>query len=245
MSCLSDFSPYREVPGYYLGNSRDSAAPANHSTYCYLHHSKVSFLAGLIKCYLFLNHVHDLTIFLPFSIRKKKPKANRSSIYMPKGKPILPGNATFPKTRADNESHVYASIEDQPVVDGNTGAWSNGHQVDIYRPFTGPNDSISQVKEPSPDYTLDRGDGRAGDQASYQPFLNPINTFMPTRPRTPLISQSSLGFEDRRMVQNELNTFKSAGDINPIRLSTEESRLPPLLDSDSDSFQEPEYEEAM
>lgn len=177
--------------------------------------------------------------------KKKKPKANRSSIYMPKGKPILPGNATFPKTRADNESHVYASIEDQPVVDSNTGAWSNGHQMDTYRPFTGPSDSIALDKESSPDYTLDRGDGTAGDQDAYQPFLNPTNTFMPARPRTPLISQSSLGFEDRRMVQTELNTFKSAGDINPIRLSTEESRLQMQLDTDSDSLYEPEYEEAM
>lgn len=160
---------------------------------------------------------------------------------MPKGKPILPGNATFPKTRADNESHVYASIEDQPVVDGNTGPWSNGHQVDTYHPFTGPSDPVPPVKESSAEYTLDRGE----DQDSYQPFLNPTSTFMPARPRTPLISQSSLGFEDRRMAQNELNTFKSAGDIIPIRLSTDESRLQPRLDSDSDSFQEPEYEEAM
>ncbi|KAA0709927.1 CUB domain-containing protein 1 [Triplophysa tibetana] len=175
--------------------------------------------------------------------KKKKPRANRSSIFMPRGRSNLPGNATFPKTRADNESHIYASIEDQPVVDVNSGHWGNGHQVDTYRPYTGPTDSIPAVKESSPEYTLDRGDGRSEDQDTYQPFLNPTSTFMPARPRTPLISVSSLRFEDRRMAQNELNTFKSTGDINPIRLSTDESRFQPQLDSDSDSFHEPEYDE--
>lgn len=129
------------------------------------------------------------------------------------------------------------------MVDGNSGHWGNGHQVDTYRPYTGPTDSIPAVKESSPEYTLDRGDGRSEDQDTYQPFLNPTSTFMPTRPRTPLISVSSLRFEDRRMAQNELNTFKSTGDINPIRLSTDESRFQPQLDSDSDSFHEPEYDE--
>uniref|UniRef100_A0A671PWR0 CUB domain containing protein 1a n=1 Tax=Sinocyclocheilus anshuiensis TaxID=1608454 RepID=A0A671PWR0_9TELE len=93
-----------------------------------------------------------LVIIAIIVVRKNKPKANRSSIYIPRGKPVLPGNAGFPKSRADNESHVYASIDDPTMyghlLDKNqpaevdSGAWSNGHQVDAYRPFTGPTDSI-------------------------------------------------------------------------------------------------------
>ncbi|XP_051948731.1 CUB domain-containing protein 1-like [Xyrauchen texanus] len=183
--------------------------------------------------------------------KKKKPKANRSSIFMPRGNAFLPGNANFPKTRADNESHVYASIEepmmyghlldkDQPAANDDNGAWSNGHQVDMYRPFMGPTDLIPVITESLGDYALDRGKERGGDSS----FLNPSNTFMPGRPCMPQLSQSSLSFEDRRMMTNELNTFKSFGDINPIRLSTEGSRLQPQLDSDSDSCAEPEYEVA-
>ncbi|XP_055076363.2 CUB domain-containing protein 1 [Misgurnus anguillicaudatus] len=205
-------------------------------------------ILGIVGALLLLLIIAIIAIW--FVRKKKKPRANRSSIFMPRGQPFLPGNATFPKTRADNESHVYASIEDpvsyggllnkdQTMVDGDTGAWTNGHQVDTYHPFTGPTDSVPAAPESS----LDRGDGRAGNQA-YQAFLNPASTFISPRPRSPLISQSSLGFEDRRMAKNELNTFKGAGDLNPIRLSTDESRLQLQPDSDSDSFAEPEYEEA-
>ncbi|KTF95210.1 hypothetical protein cypCar_00011537 [Cyprinus carpio] len=178
--------------------------------------------------------------------RKNKPKANRSSIFIPRGKPVLPGNAGFPKSRAENESHVYASIDDSTMygnlqpAEVDSGAWSNGHQVDGYRPFKGPTDSIPAATDLSAEYSLDRGEGDA-----FQPFLNPNTTFNLPRPRSPLISQGSLGFEDRRMMDNALNTFKSGGDINPIRLSTDESRLQPQMDSDSDSYPEPEYEETM
>ncbi|XP_016099105.1 CUB domain-containing protein 1 [Sinocyclocheilus grahami] len=181
--------------------------------------------------------------------RKNKPKTNRSSIYIPRGKPVLPGNAGFPKSRADNESHVYASIDDPTMyghLDKNqpaevdSGAWSNGHQVDMYRPFTGPTDSIPAATDLSAEYSLDTREGDA-----FQPFLNPTTTFNLPRPRSPLVSQGSLGFEDHRMMANALNTFKSGGDINPIRLSADESRLQPQMDSDSDSYPEPEYEEAM
>lgn len=168
---------------------------------------------------------------------------------MPRGKPFLPGNAGFQKSRADNESHVYASIDD-PTMYGNldknqpaevdNGAWSNGHQVDAYRPFTCPTDTVPAATDSSAEYSLDRREGDA-----FQPFLNPPNTFNLPRPHSPLISQGSLGFEDRRMMDNTLNTFKSVGDINPIRLSADESRLQPQMDSDSDSYPEPEYEEAM
>lgn len=195
-----------------------------------------------------------ITLIVVFVIRKRKnkPNTNRSSIFLPKGKPFLPGNATFPKSRADNESHVYASIDDPTMyghfVDKNqpaevdNGAWSNGHQVDAYHPFTGPSNSIPSAKDSSAEYSIE---GRGGDRDAYQPFLSPPNTFNLQRPRSPLVSQGSLRFEDRRMIDNELHTFKSFGDINPIRLSADESKLQPQFESDTDSNIEPEYEETI
>uniref|UniRef100_A0A3B1IN57 CUB domain containing protein 1a n=1 Tax=Astyanax mexicanus TaxID=7994 RepID=A0A3B1IN57_ASTMX len=74
-------------------------------------------------------------------VRKKKRQVNRSSIYIPKGAVSLPGDATFstsfPKSRVDNESHVYDSIDDTMIyghllaADGQTDRGPghyNGHQ---------------------------------------------------------------------------------------------------------------------
>ncbi|XP_056088695.1 CUB domain-containing protein 1 [Rhinichthys klamathensis goyatoka] len=218
-----------------------------------LHKETKNFLSIILAVVGVLVLLLIITLIVVCVIRKKnKPKTNRSSIFLPRGKPFLPGNATFPKSRADNESHVYASIDD-PTMYGqfgdknqpsevDNGAWSNGHQVDAYRPFTGPSDSIPSAKDSSAEYSIE---GRGGDGDAYQPFLKPPNTFNLQRPRTPLVSQGSLGFEDRRMIDNELHTFKSFGDINPIRLSADESRLQPRMESDTDSNTEPEYEEAI
>ncbi|XP_077050996.1 CUB domain-containing protein 1 isoform X2 [Siphateles boraxobius] len=219
-----------------------------------LHKETKNFLSIILAVVgvLLLLLIITLIVVCVIRKRKNKPKTNRSSIFLPRGKPFLPGNATFPKSRADNESHVYASIDD-PTMYGNfvdknqpaevdNGAWSNGHQVDAYHPFTGPSDSIPSAKDSPAEYSIE---GRGGDRDAYQPFLQPPNTFNLQRPRSPLVSQGSLGFEDRRMVDNELHTFKSFGDINPIRLSADESRLQPQMESDTDSNTEPEYEEAI
>lgn len=86
----------------------------------------------------------------------------------------------------------------------------NGMQVDSYQTFTGPSDGqLPVIKEPDEDPELDQ----------YNTFLDPSETFIPSRPRTPIDRQDSLGFQDRRMVDNELYTFKSTGDMNTIRLS--------------------------
>ncbi|XP_070767948.1 CUB domain-containing protein 1-like [Enoplosus armatus] len=78
-------------------------------------------------------------------IRKKKKKLNHQvSIYNPSGTIFLPGHNGFPKTREDNESHVYASIEDTLVY---THLLRKGVEIgvygefDTYRPFTGHTDS--------------------------------------------------------------------------------------------------------
>lgn len=86
----------------------------------------------------------------------------------------------------------------------------NGMQVDSYQTFSGPTDGkLPVIKEPDRDLEVDQ----------YNTFLDPSQSFMPPRPRTPIDRQDSLGFQDSRMVDNELYTFKSTGDMNTIRLS--------------------------
>uniref|UniRef100_A0A3P8SNR5 CUB domain containing protein 1a n=1 Tax=Amphiprion percula TaxID=161767 RepID=A0A3P8SNR5_AMPPE len=135
--------------------------------------------------------------------KKKKQKMNKeSSIYIGKGNIFRPGDRHFSKTRSDNESHVYDSIDETMVY---------GHLLgDSYQTFTGPVDGLlPTVKEPDPEPEMDQ----------YNTFLKPSETFIPSRPRTPIDRQDSLGFQDSRMVDNELYTFKSTGEINTIRLS--------------------------
>uniref|UniRef100_A0A3B3Y8K8 CUB domain containing protein 1a n=1 Tax=Poecilia mexicana TaxID=48701 RepID=A0A3B3Y8K8_9TELE len=146
-------------------------------------------------------------------LRKKKSKMNsQSSIYMGKGNIFRPNDGHFVKTRADNDSHVYDYIDDSMVyghlLTDNENI-SNGMQVDSYQTFTGPTDNtLPVIKEPDPE-----------PKGQYQSFLSPSDTFLPPRPRTPIGRQDSLGFQDRRMMDNELYTFKSTGDMNTIRLS--------------------------
>ncbi|TTP27308.1 CUB domain-containing protein 1 [Bagarius yarrelli] len=178
-------------------------------------------------------------------VRKKKRQiTNRSSIYIPKGVASLPGDASFPKTRTDNESHVYTSIDETMVYthlleqDGGSPGHFNGHQVDSYR---GPVDKT--IKDPGYEQNAERGP----DKDTYRPFLAPSDSFIPSRPRTPLGPSNSLEYEDRRMVDNVLYTFKTPSDVNPIRLSAAEPGLlpEPDLNSNSEPEVDPEYDVAM
>lgn len=153
--------------------------------------------------------------------RSKARKDKEASIYMGKGNIFRPNDApmAFSKTRSDNESHVYDSI-DETMVYGHLlreSSYSdslqdhyNGTQVDSYQTFTGRTDPhLPVIVEP---------DGKA-EPDHYNTFLDPSQSFHPPRPRTPIDRQDSMGFEDSRMVDNELYTFKSTGDMNTIRLS--------------------------
>lgn len=101
---------------------------------------------------------------------------------------------------------IYGHLLDGPTHEGSVQDGYKGMQVDSYQTFTGPSDGqLPVIKEPESD--------------SYSPFLDPSESFMPARPRTPIDRQDSLGFQDRRMVDNELYTFKSTGEMNTIRLS--------------------------
>ncbi|XP_061598151.1 CUB domain-containing protein 1 [Cololabis saira] len=155
-----------------------------------------------------------------FITKKKKEKMNKeSSIYIGKGNIFLPGDRHFTKTRSENGSHVYDYIDDTMVY-GHLLGESNGSdtpqenlkglQVDSYQTFTGPTGgTLPVITEPDPEPELNCN----------MTFLDPSETFIPSRPRTPIERQESLGFQDRRMVDNELYTFKSTGDINAIQLS--------------------------
>ncbi|KAJ8395771.1 hypothetical protein AAFF_G00028180 [Aldrovandia affinis] len=165
-------------------------------------------------------------------IRKKKKKmAEQASIYIPKGNIFLPGDGEFPKSRAKNESHVYASIEDTMVYGHllQDPAYSGpvmdqyGQQRDMYRTFAGPADG-NPLSPGGMEQDLEPG----AEADAYRPFLDPSQSMGTPRPRTPVDRMESLGFVDRRMVDNELNTFKSNGDLTPLRLSTVEPEPEPV-----------------
>ncbi|XP_045915638.1 CUB domain-containing protein 1 isoform X2 [Micropterus dolomieu] len=151
--------------------------------------------------------------------KKKKDRKNKdSSIYLGKGNIFRPSDRHFTTSRSENESHVYDSIDENMVyshllVDSNyPGSMQDfkGAQVDSYQTFTGPTDrELPVIKEPDHEPEMDH----------YKPFMTMSETFIPSRPRTPIGREDSLGFQDRRMMDNELYTFKSTGDLNTIRLS--------------------------
>lgn len=146
-------------------------------------------------------------------------KINKNaSIYIGKGSVFNPTEIRY-KSRSENNSHIYDSIDDT-IVYGHLlpdSSYSdslqdnyNGMQVDSYQTFSGPTDGkLPVIKEPDHDPEVDQ----------FNMFLDPSQSFMPPRPHTPIDRQDSLGFQDSRMVDNELCTFKSTGDMNTIRLS--------------------------
>ncbi|XP_029023232.1 CUB domain-containing protein 1 [Betta splendens] len=165
-------------------------------------------------------------------IKKKKKGLNRdSSIFMGKGNVFRPSDNHFPKTRSE-DPHIYTSIDDTMVYShalGDAGYADGmpdhfkGAPVDSYRTFTGPT-ALPEIKEPDLEPEMDL----------YKPFLEPPQTFIPSRPRTPIDRQDSLGFQDRRMMDNGLFTFKSTGEINTIQLTDFESE--PRLQTSEESF---------
>ncbi|XP_054879686.1 CUB domain-containing protein 1 isoform X2 [Poeciliopsis prolifica] len=180
-------------------------------------------LLGLVGAVLLLLLILTVVCIV---VRKKKSKmASQASIYMGKGNIFRPNDRHFVKTRADNDSHVYDYIDDSMVYGHlltDSEITSNGVQVDSYQTFTGPSDrTLPVIKEPDPE----------PEKGQYQSFLSPSDTFMPPRPRTPIERQDSLGFQDRRMLDNELYTFKSTGDMNTIRLSgVDMEPQPPIME---------------
>ncbi|XP_018542703.1 CUB domain-containing protein 1 [Lates calcarifer] len=178
----------------------------------------LAILLGIAGALLLLLIV--LAVICIITKKKKKERMNKeSSIYISKGSIFRPGDRHFTKTRSQNESHVYDSIDETMVYGHLLGDSSytdtlqdnfKGIQVDSYNTFLGPTDGqLPVIKEPDPE----------PGSAHYKTFLDPSESFIPPRPRTPISRQDSLGFQDSRMVDNELYTFKSIGALNAMRLS--------------------------
>ncbi|XP_029134369.1 CUB domain-containing protein 1 [Labrus bergylta] len=192
----------------------------------------LAILLGIAGALLLLLTVLAVVCFITKKRKKDKMK-KEASIYMGKGNIFRPGDRHFSKSRSDNESHVYTSI-DETVVYGHLLADSTysdsiqdhykGMQQDSYQTFTGPTDGeLPVINEPDSEPEMDH----------FNTFLNPSETFIPSRPRTPIERQDSLGFQDRRMMDNELYTFKSTGDMNTIQLSAAHMNPQPTITEDS------------
>ncbi|XP_018621445.1 CUB domain-containing protein 1 [Scleropages formosus] len=164
--------------------------------------------------------------------RKKKGK-KRVSIYNPNGNVFVPGISQFPKTRENNESHVYASI-DETLIYGHLLKKTEqdkdqdtfrSPQTDVYRTFTGPMEGESIIREKTPEPEVD------GSRS----LLEPVPTMVIGRPRTPIERQESYSYTDPRMVDNELYTFKSNGDLG-VRFLT-------LKEKEPEGEQQPQQED--
>ncbi|XP_061531150.1 CUB domain-containing protein 1a [Phycodurus eques] len=84
----------------------------------------VSVVAALVLLFI------AVLVLVCFVIKKKKKKLDHQvSIYNPNGAVFQPKHNGFPKTREDNESHVYASIEDTLVY---THLLRKGAEMGIY-----------------------------------------------------------------------------------------------------------------
>ncbi|XP_071325572.1 CUB domain-containing protein 1-like [Trachinotus anak] len=128
-------------------------------------------------------------------IRKKKKKLNHQvSIYNPNGTSFLPGHHNFPKTREDNESHVYTSIEDTLVY---THLLRKGMEMGVYgesdscRSFTGHTDSQKPLVSKD-------SDGSNMEISVYRPFHYSSQQAPPLPKRPP-----SLPLVDNDIYQTE------------------------------------------
>uniref|UniRef100_A0A8C4Z6Y1 CUB domain-containing protein 1 n=2 Tax=Gadus morhua TaxID=8049 RepID=A0A8C4Z6Y1_GADMO len=199
--------------------------------------SPVGIILGVLGAVLLLVLVFVAVGLLVRKKKKNDKEAREASIYIGKGNMFRPGDAHFAKVRSDNASHVYDAIDENMVyghlLRDSTLAEAmpdryNGMQLDSYRTFTGPPDGGSADAT----YDMDEGElgaydagggggGGGGGSGSerYQTFLDPADSFLPPRPRTPIGREESLGYQDRRMVDNALYTFKGTSTFNTIRLS--------------------------
>ncbi|KAJ3608691.1 hypothetical protein NHX12_023222 [Muraenolepis orangiensis] len=187
------------------------------------HNNRVGIILGVLGALLLLLLVF-VAVWLILKKKKSEKAAREASIYIGKGNVFRTGDAHFGKQRTENTSHIYDSIDEDRMyghlLRDSTYAEDvpdhfNGMQVDSYRTFVGPVDSeLPAINEDEP-----RGRPASGGGERFQTFLDPAESFLPPRPRTPIAREESLGFQDRRMVDNEMYTFKSTGGFNTIRLS--------------------------
>uniref|UniRef100_A0A665UY58 CUB domain containing protein 1a n=1 Tax=Echeneis naucrates TaxID=173247 RepID=A0A665UY58_ECHNA len=156
LSCLEEHYSRREdeeaeseivVPGtFYLNMSNCMAEKGDFSviTKVTLRESENLLLAIILSVVAALLVVFVIVLVVVcVVIRKKKKKlSHQVSIYNPNGTIFLPGQTNFPKTREDNESHVYTTIEDTLVY---THLLRKGKEIGVYgesdQPCRGHTDS--------------------------------------------------------------------------------------------------------
>ncbi|MFT7812425.1 CUB domain-containing protein 1 [Arapaima gigas] len=191
----------------------------------------LSIILGAVGALLLLL-IAVLVVVCLVTSRKKKSK-KRVSIYNPNGNVFAPGTSKFPKNRENNESHVYASIDETLMYthllrtsDQDT---YRGPQVNMFPNFPGPMDGKPVDRERTPEPEVD----------GFQPFLEPVPTIAAGRPHTPIARQDSLAYTDPRMVDNELYTFKTNGDLG-VRFLTLKEKEPEAVqnpDIENDEFE--------
>ncbi|MFT7800351.1 CUB domain-containing protein 1-like [Arapaima gigas] len=76
--------------------------------------SFLSIIVGVVGALLLLA-LTALAVICVVTRKRKRQISHQVSIYNPNGNAFFPGHSLFPKSRADNESHVYATIDDTMV----------------------------------------------------------------------------------------------------------------------------------
>ncbi|XP_015212312.2 CUB domain-containing protein 1 [Lepisosteus oculatus] len=176
----------------------------------------LSIILGAVGVLLFLSLIVLIVICVIVRKKKKKQKegVQQVSIYNPNGNSFFPGRAAFPKRRADNESHIYAAIEDTMVYGHLLREQSvTSPPVDMYRTFKGPVEDVPLAADLKDlDLQVD----------VYRPFISPAKEAPPSASNATGLGDN-LSYVDHRMVDNELYTFKASGDPTSLPLpDTEE-----------------------
>ncbi|XP_047455352.1 CUB domain-containing protein 1-like isoform X2 [Mugil cephalus] len=128
--------------------------------------------------------------------KKKKNLEHQVSIYNPNGTVFLPGHNGFPETREDDESHVYASIEDTLVY---THLLKKGQEMGIYE----ENDTDRPIADSQKPPVSKQSVADGAEVGTYQPFrFSSQGPPLPNRPPSHTLP----------MVQNEIYQTEGHGE---------------------------------
>ncbi|XP_033914875.3 CUB domain-containing protein 1 [Acipenser ruthenus] len=153
-------------------------------------------------------------------MKKKKKKKIQTSIYNPNVNTFFPGHPLFSKGRRDNDSHVYADIDETMMY----GQLLRGPgmtplpEVDVYRPFEGPVGD----RPPTPPPLFNRGKSKAvGPEVDvYRPFLGPVGD----EPPIPIFNREA---SMQAVVDSKLYTFQQHEQEAETPGNEDELPLPP------------------
>ncbi|XP_041104316.1 CUB domain-containing protein 1-like [Polyodon spathula] len=163
-------------------------------------------------------------------MKKKKKKQIQTSIYNPNVNTFFPGHPLFSKGRRDNDSHIYADI-DETMMYGQLlreRGMTPLPEVDIYRPFEGPVGD----RPPTPPPLFNRGKTKevSPEVDVYRPFLGPVGE----EPPIPVLNQEASmeavadsRLVDSRLVDSKLYTFQQHEQEAETAGNEDELPLPP------------------